>query len=315
MRIAILGTGGVAQTLGAALVRAGHDVVFGSRDPAHRTGLPAPVQRSAQAVVGADVVLNAVQGVDTLSLLEAIGADNLDGDRALGHRQRLHPRLAQERAEGAQGFLRSVEQVLVAQEIDRLRHALLLGERFGLLHGPEPAGVERVARAEHARPRRNRDVASIAHEPHEARCRVAVERALDVVHHERALVPPAPLAARRARRVVDRSHHPERVARPRRIRDRLDVEWHVPRVDVRAHELDDVLDEQAELPPIAEIAVALLDRREEVEDVRRVRHDDRGVRVEHQPEEVRPRALGPDDVDRIARRHSEIVIGFCFSPR
>ncbi len=79
MRIAILGTGGVAQTLATALLRAGHDVVFGSRDPAHRTGLPAPVQGSAHAVVGANVVLNAVQGVDTLSLLETIGADNLDG--------------------------------------------------------------------------------------------------------------------------------------------------------------------------------------------------------------------------------------------
>jgi predicted dinucleotide-binding enzyme len=79
MRIAILGTGRVAQTLGAGLVRAGHDVVFGSRDPDNRTGLPASVVDSADAVLGADVVLNAVQGVDTLPLLESIGADNLDG--------------------------------------------------------------------------------------------------------------------------------------------------------------------------------------------------------------------------------------------
>jgi 8-hydroxy-5-deazaflavin:NADPH oxidoreductase len=79
MRIAILGTGRVGQTLAAALVRAGHDVVFGSRDPADRTGLPAPVLTSADAVVGADVVLDAVQGVDTIPLLTSIGADNLDG--------------------------------------------------------------------------------------------------------------------------------------------------------------------------------------------------------------------------------------------
>jgi hypothetical protein len=79
MRIAILGTGRVGQTLAAALVRAGHDVVFGSRDPANRTGLPAPVLTSADAVVGADVVLDAVQGVDTIPLLTSIGADNLDG--------------------------------------------------------------------------------------------------------------------------------------------------------------------------------------------------------------------------------------------
>ena len=79
MRIAILGTGRVAETLAAGLLRAGHDVVFGSRDPTNRTGLPAPVLASADAVVGADVVLNAVQGVETIPLLASIGADNLDG--------------------------------------------------------------------------------------------------------------------------------------------------------------------------------------------------------------------------------------------
>jgi predicted dinucleotide-binding enzyme len=79
VRIAILGTGRVARTLAAGLLRAGHDVVLGSRDPGGRTRLPAPVLGSADAVVGADVVLNAVQGVDTLPLLTAIGAEKLDG--------------------------------------------------------------------------------------------------------------------------------------------------------------------------------------------------------------------------------------------
>ena len=79
MRIAILGTGRVAQTLAAGLSRAGHDVAFGSRDPGNRTGLPARVLASADAVVGADVVLNAVPGVDTIPLLTSIGPDNLDG--------------------------------------------------------------------------------------------------------------------------------------------------------------------------------------------------------------------------------------------
>ena len=79
MRIAILGTGRVAQTLAAGLLGAGHDVVLGSRDPANRPGLPAPVLTSADAVAGADVVLNAVQGVDTIPLLTSIGADRLDG--------------------------------------------------------------------------------------------------------------------------------------------------------------------------------------------------------------------------------------------
>jgi 8-hydroxy-5-deazaflavin:NADPH oxidoreductase len=79
MRIAILGTGRVAQTLADGLLRAGHDVVIGSRDPANRSGLPAPVVASADAVVGADVVLNAVQGVDTIPLLASIGTERLDG--------------------------------------------------------------------------------------------------------------------------------------------------------------------------------------------------------------------------------------------
>jgi predicted dinucleotide-binding enzyme len=79
MRIAILGTGRVAQTLAAGLLRAGHDVVFGSRNPADRTELPARVLASADAVVGADVVLNAVQGVDTIPLLASIGPAKLDG--------------------------------------------------------------------------------------------------------------------------------------------------------------------------------------------------------------------------------------------
>jgi 8-hydroxy-5-deazaflavin:NADPH oxidoreductase len=79
MRIAILGTGRVAQALAAGLLRAGHEVVFGSRDPANRSGLPAPVVASADAVVGADVVLNAVQGVDTIPLLASIGPERLDG--------------------------------------------------------------------------------------------------------------------------------------------------------------------------------------------------------------------------------------------
>ena len=40
MRIAILGTGRVAQTLAAGLLRAGHDVVFGSHEPAKSQRAP-----------------------------------------------------------------------------------------------------------------------------------------------------------------------------------------------------------------------------------------------------------------------------------
>jgi 8-hydroxy-5-deazaflavin:NADPH oxidoreductase len=79
MRVAILGTGRVARSLATGLTRAGHDVVIGSRDPANRSGFPAPVVASAEAVVSAEVVIDAVQGTDTIPLLASIGPDNLDG--------------------------------------------------------------------------------------------------------------------------------------------------------------------------------------------------------------------------------------------
>jgi predicted dinucleotide-binding enzyme len=91
MRIAILGTGRVGQTLAAGLLRVGHDVVFGSRDPENRHGIPASVLTSADAVVGADVVLNAVQGVDTIALLTSIGADNLSGSVLWDIANAAHP--------------------------------------------------------------------------------------------------------------------------------------------------------------------------------------------------------------------------------
>lgn len=43
MRLAILGTGNMAQTLARRLSETGHEVTFGSRDPASKEGLDAPV--------------------------------------------------------------------------------------------------------------------------------------------------------------------------------------------------------------------------------------------------------------------------------
>lgn len=81
MRIAVLGTGMVGQSLAGGFARVGHDVVIGTCDPeatkAQREpdsmGVPGfsvwyenhsdlPVVRSADAVDGADVVANATNG-------------------------------------------------------------------------------------------------------------------------------------------------------------------------------------------------------------------------------------------------------------
>ena len=61
MRIAVIGTGNIGSTLGAAWARAGHEVVLGSRhpgqiDPPHG----ATVAKIADALAGADAVLLAV---------------------------------------------------------------------------------------------------------------------------------------------------------------------------------------------------------------------------------------------------------------
>ena len=74
MRLAILGTGNVAQTLARRLSETGHEVTFGSRDPASRTGLDAPVTSLPDAVAGNDVVINATPGAASLEVIGGIGA-------------------------------------------------------------------------------------------------------------------------------------------------------------------------------------------------------------------------------------------------
>jgi hypothetical protein len=74
MRLAILGTGNVAQTLARRLSETGHEVTFGSRDPASKDGLNAPVTSLADAVAGNDVVINATPGAASLEVVEGIGA-------------------------------------------------------------------------------------------------------------------------------------------------------------------------------------------------------------------------------------------------
>jgi 8-hydroxy-5-deazaflavin:NADPH oxidoreductase len=69
MRIAVLGTGQMGRTLGTALVNAGHDVVFGSRDPDRATDLPAPVSGHVEAIAGSDVVVSALAAAHSLATL------------------------------------------------------------------------------------------------------------------------------------------------------------------------------------------------------------------------------------------------------
>lgn len=83
VRIAVLGTGSVGRTVSARLVELGHDVVVGTRDPeatAARDDAPAAALATyADAVGGADLVVNATSGQVSLEVLAAAGEEALAG--------------------------------------------------------------------------------------------------------------------------------------------------------------------------------------------------------------------------------------------
>jgi 8-hydroxy-5-deazaflavin:NADPH oxidoreductase len=71
MRIAVIGRGKVGSALGARFAAAGHEVVYGSRNPDGR--IDSVSQR--EAVQGAEVVITAIPGTSVVSTLEQIGDD------------------------------------------------------------------------------------------------------------------------------------------------------------------------------------------------------------------------------------------------
>lgn len=87
MKIAVLGTGGVGQTLATKLVSLGHEVAMGSREAGNENavawadgaGENAREGSFADASSDAEVVVNATAGAFSLDALAAAGADNLEG--------------------------------------------------------------------------------------------------------------------------------------------------------------------------------------------------------------------------------------------
>lgn len=83
MRIGVLGTGVVGQTLGAALVECGHTVALGSRtadneaatDWAARTG--GACATFAHVAAESEVLINATAGTVSLAALRLAGSDNI----------------------------------------------------------------------------------------------------------------------------------------------------------------------------------------------------------------------------------------------
>jgi 8-hydroxy-5-deazaflavin:NADPH oxidoreductase len=91
MRIGVLGTGMVGETLATKLVDVGHDVVMGSRSAANEKALAwaerfperAGQGTFAEAAAHGEVVVNATGGVVSLEALRSAGADNLAGKTLL----------------------------------------------------------------------------------------------------------------------------------------------------------------------------------------------------------------------------------------
>jgi 8-hydroxy-5-deazaflavin:NADPH oxidoreductase len=73
VRIGILGTGIVGQTLAAKLRELGHDVVIGSRTEGEDK------RPFAEAAAHGELLINATGGGNSLAALEAAGAENLNG--------------------------------------------------------------------------------------------------------------------------------------------------------------------------------------------------------------------------------------------
>jgi predicted dinucleotide-binding enzyme len=87
MKIGILGTGMVGQTIGAKLASLGHEVKLGSRSAenpkalewAQRTGHQASTGSFADAAAHGELVFNCTNGAGAIDALRAAGKRNLDG--------------------------------------------------------------------------------------------------------------------------------------------------------------------------------------------------------------------------------------------
>lgn len=79
MKIAILGTGTVGSALGEGFASAGHEVVYGSRDPQADSALAGTITTLNDAARTGDVVVNALPGAVALSVLGGLDAAALEG--------------------------------------------------------------------------------------------------------------------------------------------------------------------------------------------------------------------------------------------
>ena len=85
MKVGIIGSGTVGQTIGAKLAASGQDVMIGTRDAGKlsewlsRLEHKVRVGSNAEAAAHGEIVINATSGAGALEALQLAGADNLSG--------------------------------------------------------------------------------------------------------------------------------------------------------------------------------------------------------------------------------------------
>lgn len=82
MKIAILGAGKVAHTLGARWKKSGHDVIFGARD-ASATDPDFEITSLQEALAVGDVIVNAISGAVALEAITALNPSAMAGKTLL----------------------------------------------------------------------------------------------------------------------------------------------------------------------------------------------------------------------------------------
>jgi 8-hydroxy-5-deazaflavin:NADPH oxidoreductase len=89
MKIGIIGSGAVAQTLGAGFIKHGYEVILGTRSPdklkswKEKNGAKAVVSSFEDAAKSGDIIVLAVHGASAENALKLAGAHNLKGKTIL----------------------------------------------------------------------------------------------------------------------------------------------------------------------------------------------------------------------------------------
>ncbi len=117
MKIGILGSGGVAQVLGAGFLKHGHTVTLGTRDPSKLADWAAKhpdakVGTNAEAARFGDVLVLAAKGNKAAESLRLAGADNIAGKPVI---DTTNPIADQPPANGVIQFFTSLTDSLMEQ--------------------------------------------------------------------------------------------------------------------------------------------------------------------------------------------------------